>query len=349
MSHRVRIALTDILSGSNPDAVYVIAEVGSNHAGDLQQALRYIDACADAGADAIKFQSWTASEILNRIDPVSNEPHPAFSVLEQYQLPLSWYPQLKQHCIHSNIDFLSTPFDIDSARVLRDTGVPAIKIASGDLTYNQLLKEVGSYQLPILLSTGMANLVEIELALQELGKAARQSTILLHCVGAYPPDIRDANLRAITTLADTFKLPVGLSDHYPDDTTALAAIALGARVIEKHVTFSRTSGTPDSPFALEVDEFKTMVDHIRQLQQALGDGLKQCRPSEAGGIVGGRRSLYWKVDLEEGEHINEQHLAVLRPNSGDFQPIDVNRLIGRKLVRAVSAHRPVSHLDVDLD
>lgn len=345
--HQQRFQLADLFRDPTPDRVYVIAEVGSNHDGDLDRTLRLIEQCAKAGADAVKFQSWQTSCIQNRIVPDSGEPEPAFAILEKFELPVDWHPVLKRRCDELGVDFLSTPFDAQRARLLRELKVSAIKIASGDLTYTQLLNEVGSYGLPVLLSTGMASPDEIERALADLGEKGSARTVLLHCVGAYPPAFEDANVRALQTLAETFGLPVGISDHYPGHTTILAAIALGARVVEKHVTLSNADATPDSPFALEIQAFSDMVDEIRILERALGDGVKCCRPSEAGGLIGGRRALYWATDVDPGTQVSADHIAVLRPNRGDFQPADLDALVGRVLARPVASGQPVRRQDFD--
>lgn len=327
-------------------ATYTIAEIGSNHGGSLETAIAYIEACATAGADAVKFQSWHTSTILNSIDPASGKPAGAVPILERYELPHAWHAPLKAHCDRHGVDFLSTPFDTEKARLIRQVGAPAMKIASGDLTFVQLLREVGTYDLPVLLSTGMSEIEEIATALEALGPA-KHRTILLHCVGAYPPSIEDANLRAIPALAETFGLPVGFSDHYPGYTTAVAAVALGACVIEKHVTFSRQAGHPDSPFALEIDEYAEMVEQIRLVERALGDRVKTTRPSEAGGRIGGRRSLYWRADLAPGTVIRHDHLAPLRPAMGELAPADMDRVIGRKVARAVTVGASVAWSDLE--
>ncbi len=333
-------------SGSEaPDSVYVIAEIGSNYGARLDIAMAYIEACARAGADAVKFQSWNTSMLQNAIDSETGSRCQSIPILQQYELPDEWHEQLKMHCEVHGVDFLSTPFDVQKAQLVKRVGSPAIKIASGDLTYTQLLQEVGTYGMPVLLSTGMADLDEIRSALDALG-SAREYTILLHCVGAYPPALEDANLRAIRTLADTFDLPVGFSDHYPGYATAVAAVALGARVIEKHVTFSRQAGHPDSPFALEMDEFAEMVAQIRLLETALGDGDKRCRTSEAGGRIGGRRSLYWVADLVPGTVVEPDHVTPLRPALGELAPADLEHVIGRRVSKAIQAGTPASWSDL---
>ena len=343
-----RVELSDIIKGVEPRRVYVIAEIGSNHGGSLDRALAYIDACAQAGANAVKFQSWNTVLIQNRVDPDTGKLHPAYPIFEKYELATEWHGKLKARCDDNRLDFLATPFDLERANLLRKLGVPAIKIASGDLTFIQLLKEVGCYGLPVLLSTGMAIPEEIKQALEALGSEAKKQTILLHCVGAYPPAFEDANLRAIQTLAETFGLPVGISDHYPGYTTVIAAISLGAQVVEKHVTFSRDHDTPDSPFALEMDEFRNMVEQIRILEKALGDGVKQCRASEAGGLIGGRRSLYWNTNMSTGNKVSESNISIVRPNKGVFQPGDIDEILGRKLVRSVTAGSLIQKQDFEI-
>ncbi|MDH5545518.1 MAG: N-acetylneuraminate synthase family protein [Gammaproteobacteria bacterium] len=323
---------------------YVIAEIGSNFGGDLSLARDYVHACAKSGADAVKFQSWNTSTLQNGIDQKTGQPSAAIPVLQKYELPIEWHVQLKQECDTVGVDFLSTPFDLDRADLLNEIGCRAIKIASGDLTYTQLLRRVGRMGLPVILSTGMSDYAEIEAALDALGDA-RKNTILLHCVGAYPPDISDANLRAIPNMANFFNLPIGFSDHYPGDATAIGAVALGARVIEKHVTFSRDAGHPDSPFAMEMNEFSQMIARIREIESALGNGEKRCMRTEQGGRIGGRRSLYWRRSMEEGCSVSELDMAALRPAEGQFEPRHMESLVGKKLVRPVLAGQLVNYAD----
>jgi sialic acid synthase SpsE len=220
--------------------------------------------------------------------------------------------------------------------------VPAIKIASGDLTYDELLEEVGSYDLPIYLSTGMATFEEIGRALSALRtKGTTPPITLLHCVAGYPPDLADTNLRTLRTMAAVFELPVGFSDHLPGHTTAIAAVALGARVLEKHVTFSRDDGHPDSPFALEIPELEVLVRAVRDVEQAMGDGLKRCMPSEKEGLRDGRRSLFAARELKAGATLRREDVAVVRPNVGPMQPSDLRLVVGRRLLRDVPAATPL--------
>jgi N,N'-diacetyllegionaminate synthase len=341
------IGLNDVQIGKkygSTQPCYLIAEIGSNHGGNLEMARKLVRLCAEAGANAVKFQSWTADKLQNILDIEADGrlvDSQAFPVLKKYELPEKWHPILSNLCHDLGIDFISTPFDVERARLIHSLGVPAIKIASGDITYTELLAEVGRYDLPILLSTGMANLGEIERALECLEQSDNRDIVLLHCVGAYPPKPEDANLRAIVTLSQAFGLPVGISDHFPGHNMALAAVTLGACVVEKHVTLSRDAGTPDAPFALEIDEFRAMVKAIRQLEQALGDGRKRCMPSEAGGLKGGRRCLFAARELEPGHILNRQDIAVVRPNVGPLQPYHLESVIGRKINKPVQKGAPL--------
>ena len=328
--------------------VYVIAEIGSNFGGDLELAKKYIREFSEAGADAIKFQSWETEKLYGPACGSNAGEDDVVRILRKYELKDEWHEPLMKYCAVHNVDFLSTPFSIEKARLLRDLGVKAIKIASGDLTYTQLLKEVSTFEMPIILSTGMASMEEIQKAIDVLGES-RQGFTLLHCVGAYPPDLADANVRCIPTLKSTFECKVGFSDHYPGHATALAAVALGAAVVEKHVTFSRDAGHPDSPFALELDEFREMVSQIRLLETALGSSEKACRESELSGRIGGRRSLYWVRDIGAGERITEADVSPLRPADGDYLPEHLDELVGLSISKAIKAGTPVLYYDIVSD
>ena len=323
--------------------VYIIAEVGSNHNGNLELALDYIDACAKAGADAVKFQSWKALGLHNAFD-ISQDgsltPSKVIPILKKLELPDDWHLKLAERCRTLGVDFLSTPFDVERARFLRNLGVPMIKISSSDLTYDELVAEVGTYGVPILLSTGMANCDEIAHAIELLGRG-REDIVLLQCTAAYPPRIEDANLRAIKTLQKQFGTQVGISDHYPGRDTVIAAVALGATIVEKHVTFSRQAGTPDAPFAIEIDELRDLVTAIRMLEHALGNGKKMCMESERDGLRGGRRGLFAAHTLKSGEVLARDAIAVVRPNVSELQPCDLRSVIGKHVSCDIPAGTPL--------
>jgi len=327
---------------------YIIAEIGSNHGGDLARTKELIDACAAAGADAVKFQSWTPDLLQNSMDVADDgtlTPSKALPILRQYELPVEWHGELAEHCRRRGVHFLSTPFDLDRARLLRELGVPAMKISSSDLVYDELLREVAGYGLPVLLSTGMGDLGDIEWALERLGPG-RDDVALLQCVGAYPPQYEDANLRALTTLTAAFGLPVGISDHYPGHDTVVAAVTLGACIIEKHVTLSRADGTPDAFFSLEIDELQALVEAVRRIEAALGDGRKRCMESERGGLKYGRRGVFAARELKAGETVTREMLAVVRPNVSELKPRDLGLIVGQRLARDVPAGTPLGRGDL---
>ena len=329
------------------EQVYIIAEIGSNHNGSLDRAKELISKSAEAGADAVKFQSWVPEKLQN-IKEVAPDgtlvDSGVIPILRKYELPRDWHAALAAHSRAAGVDFLSTPFDTSTAGFLRSLGAPAIKISSSDLVYDELLKEVGSYGLPVLLSAGMATLGEIERA---LGLIGHEKVVLFHCIATYPPVFEEANLLAIRTLQHAFGLPVGFSDHYPGHEIDLAAVALGACCIEKHVTLSRSDGAPDSFFSLEMEELKAMVSAVRQIEMAFGDGKKRCMPCEEGGLTGGRRSLYAAKDLHAGDIIKRDDIAVVRPNLGELKPRHLSSVIGKRVKASIACGAPLkwSHLD----
>jgi len=269
----------------------IIAEIGSNHGGDLDTAKRYIEAAARAGADVAKFQSLTRDGLIARFvrDPqsgeiVANPKHAAFS---NAGLPDDWHAPLKACCEDNGIEFMSTPFSLEAVDLMEGIGVKRYKVASGDLTFVPLLEKLGRTGKPVILSTGAAYLDEVEEAVATLKHAGCHDITVLHCAASYPPSWDDMNLTAITTLKTALGRPVGLSDHSPGHTAPIAAAALGATVIEKHVTFDRSLDGPDHPFAMEFDELAAMIADLRILEAALGDGEKKPAPSE----INRRRNL----------------------------------------------------------
>ena len=269
----------------------IIAEIGSNHGGDLDTAKRYIEAAARAGADVAKFQTLTRDGLIARFvrDPqsggiVANPKHAAFS---NAGLPDDWHAPLKACCEDNGIEFMSTPFSPEAVDLMEGIGVKRYKVASGDLTFVPLLEKLGRTGKPVILSTGAAYLDEVEDAVTTLKHAGCHDITVLHCAASYPPSWDDMNLAAITTLKTALGRPVGLSDHSPGHTAPIAAAALGATVIEKHVTFDRSLDGPDHPFAMEFDELAAMIADLRILEAALGDGEKKPAPSE----INRRRNL----------------------------------------------------------
>ncbi len=324
------------------ESVYLIAEVGTNHGCSLEQALVLIDECAAAGASAVKFQSWNVDEFQHPFDAESGwtQPSPVFELLRRYQAPDEWHPALAARCAERGVEFLSTPFDGERARFLAALCVPAIKISSSDLTNLELLRTVSALRIPVLLSTGMGDEAEIARAADILS-AGQSPFALLHCVAGYPPDASDANLRAIRTLAERWRVPVGWSDHYRGDEHAIAAVALGATIVEKHVTLSRDNPDPDAPFALTPAEFQALATKTRRIFAGLGDGTKACRPSEANGLRFGRRGIFAARDLRAGEPITREMLKVVRPALGELTGDQLDAVVGKILAQDVKAWQPL--------
>jgi N,N'-diacetyllegionaminate synthase len=326
----------------------VIAEIGSNHDGSLERALALVDAAAAAGADAVKFQSFRAATLLARRRPLAGggwQPAAAYSILERLELPAEWHVSLRDRARDRGVLFLSTPFDEERAGLLAALGVPAFKVASGDLTHVPLLRRIGGFGRPVLLSTGLATPDEVDAALAAIAEGAgaperRPPVVLLHCVSLYPLQPGDANLRALPALRARYGCPVGWSDHSPGHTLALGAVALGACVIEKHFTDDRTRPGPDHPFAMEPAEFRDMVSAIRDLEAALGDGEKRPRCGEEGERTWARRSVHAARALGAGAVLEARDLKIVRPALG-LPPAAFASLLGRRLGRALEIDEPL--------
>lgn len=288
----------------------ILAEIGSNHDGSLERAKKLIVLAKESGADAVKFQSFQAETLCFHA-------HPAFAVVRENQLPLQWLAPLMKYAEENRIAFLSTPFDLESLQQLASLQVPAIKIASGDLTYHELLQEAAKTAIPIFLSTGHAALDEVKEALAALEKGGCKQVVLLHCTSLYPALPKDVNLRAMQTLASTFNVPVGFSDHTLDEVAMLGACALGAVVLEKHFTDDKTRHGPDHSHSMEPEEFFGMVKKIRQLEQSLGNGEKVPRPAEEQERIWARRALYSAKKIPEGKILERDDLKVVRPANPD--------------------------------
>lgn len=318
----------------------IVAEAGVNHDGSAELALRLVDAAAAAGADAVKFQTFSAEAMVTASAPQAGyqrERAPAASQLEmlrRLQLPGSAWAALRDRARERGILFLSTPFDLGSLRLLVELGVPAIKIGSGDLTNLVLLRAAAAHRLPILLSTGMATLAEVDAAVADLRHHGDPPLVLLQCTSAYPAPPGDANLRAIVTLRERFGVPVGYSDHTTGIATATAAVTLGAAVIEKHLTLDASLAGPDHAASLEPSAFAEMVAAIRAVHAALGDGVKAARPGEEEVRRVARRSLVTARAVAAGETLGAADLDALRP-AGGISPLRLDEVIGRRAARSL--------------
>ena len=318
---------------------FVIAEAGVNHNGCVDTALRLVDAARDGDADAVKFQSFTADRLVTRDAPKAayqRQETPAdesqFEMLKKLELSADEQRQVANHCRDQGIVYLSTPFSEDDADLLDDLDVPAIKIGSGDLTHHPLLAHVGAILRPVILSTGCSDLEEVVAAVGVLRRAGCAELAVLHCVSNYPADPADVNLRAMATLARALDVPVGYSDHTLGHEVACAAVALGARVVEKHFTLNRGMPGPDHRMSLEPDELAKFVSAIRNVEAALGDGRKRPAAGELDTRAAARRSLVGAADLPAGTVLERAHLVARRPGTG-ISPAELNAVLGLGLRR----------------
>jgi N,N'-diacetyllegionaminate synthase len=319
----------------------IIAEAGVNHDGDMEIARRMIAAAAQAGADLVKFQTFSADRLVTpgaRKAAYQAERTGAdetqHAMLRRLELSEPMHRELLAECAARGIGFLSTGFDERSVDLLASLGHSRFKIPSGEITNLPYLRHVGAYGREVLLSTGMATLTEVESALEALIRAGtpRDYITVLHCNTAYPTPAGDANLRAMATLRDALGVSVGYSDHTVGTEIALAAVALGASVIEKHFTLDRRLPGPDQAVSLEPEELTSMVAAIRRIELALGDGIKRVTPSEAENLASARKSLVAAKAIRAGEPFDQANLAVKRPGTG-ISPMRWDEVLGRPASR----------------
>jgi sialic acid synthase SpsE len=315
------------------EPVYVIAEAGANHNRDLGIARELIDVAADAGADAVKFQTYTGAGLYSKETPrfeyLEDDRSPT-ELLDSLALPREWQPELAEHARSRGLAFFSTPFDDDAVESLAAVGVPAMKIASFEIVDLPLIRKASAVGVPIILSTGMATYGEIEDALGAVRETGNLDVALLRCASVYPAPPEIMNLRSMKTMQDAFGVPVGLSDHTTGISVPTAAAALGAELIEKHFTLSRAMEGPDHPFALEPDELRAMVKAVREVETALGNGRLE-GPSELEAVEmyrNGRRSVVAAVAIQAGATIEREMLTTKRPGYG-VKPKDIDLLVGR--------------------
>jgi N,N'-diacetyllegionaminate synthase len=319
----------------------IIAEAGVNHNGDLILARRLIDVAAEAGADMVKFQTFRADQLVTaqarkaeyqlRSTEVGES---QYEMIRRLELTREMHYDLFDYCQARGIRFFSSGFDLESVDFLVELGLDCFKIPSGEITNLPYLRHVGRYGKSVILSTGMATLDEVGAALRVLEQAgtSRDRISVLHCNTEYPTPMCDVNLRAMLTIRDVFDVAVGYSDHTPGIEVAIAAVALGAKVIEKHFTLDRNMPGPDHKASLEPDELKAMVAAIRNIQQALGDGVKRSSPSEEKNLLIARKSLVAARAIRSGELFSAANLTVKRPGTG-LSPMRWDEVIGSKASR----------------
>lgn len=306
-------------------SVFIIAEVGVNHSGSLELAKQLVDVAKECGADAVKFQTFKAATLVTKSAKQADyqttntgKSESQFDMLKRLELSEADHQELVDYCQSKNIEFMSTPFDVQSIHFLNSLGVQRFKIPSGEITNYPYLKMVGSYNKEIVLSTGMAILADIEAALNLLIESGtdKNKITILHATTDYPTQMHDVNLTAMQTIAQAFKVKVGYSDHTPGIEVPTAAVALGATIIEKHFTLDKNLPGPDHKASLEPQELQAMVKAIRNIETALGDGIKRPSASEQKNMQVARKSLVALTDIKKGDTFSEHNLTVKRPGLG---------------------------------
>ena len=332
--------------------VFIIAEAGVNHNGSMEIATRLIEEASGAGADCVKFQSFSADKLVSRSAEKAlyqkqntEGPHSQYEMLRRLELSEEDHRTLLARCRDNGILFLSSPFDEGSADLLEKLGVPAFKIPSGELTNHGFLQYLASKNKPMILSTGMSTLAEVADAIEVIVGTGNRQLYLLHCVTEYPAPFGEINLNAMLTLAHAFGFPVGYSDHTPGIEIAVAAVALGARIVEKHFTLSRDMAGPDHKASLEPQELRAMIQSIRNVEMSLGDGIKLPAPCEIKNISVARKSVVATRDIVSGERISRENFAIKRPGDG-IQPKDVEKMMGLRVNTDIKADSVITWKDL---
>lgn len=330
---------------------FIIAEAGVNHNGDVDIARQLIDAAYDAGADAVKFQTFKADNLVTKNAPKANYQKETtgggnqYEMLKKLELSLEEHTLLKNYCEFKGIMFLSTPFDFESVNLLEQIDVPLYKISSGDLTNIPLISYVANKNKPVILSTGMSNLGEVEEAVEAIKECGNDNIILLHCTSNYPTTYEDVNLNAMITMKSAFKLSVGYSDHTLGIEIPVAAVAMGAKVIEKHFTLDKNMNGPDHRASLNPQELKIMVKSIRNIEKAFGDGIKRCNKNEKNTKNAARKSIVAAKEIKEGEKITYDNITFKRPENG-LSPSYVKFVVGKNAVCSIEKDEIVTFRNI---
>jgi len=331
---------------------YVIAEAGSNHNGDLDIAKELIDVAAEAGADAVKFQTFRAEDLyVEDSGDVAylDDERSIYDIIESMEMPYEWIGELAAHCASRDVQFLSTPFDERSAAELAEY-VPAWKVASYTMSHHPFLRELASTDKPVVMSTGAHDMAEVRESVEVLRESGCDDLALLHCVASYPTPLESANVRVVRTLCETFDLPSGLSDHTLDPVTAPAAsVAVGGTIVEKHFTLDNDMEGPDHQFALEPDELTTMVAAIRDAETALGSPEKRVLDVEGELYDKARRAIHATTDIPAGTALSGENVAVLRPGEREkgLPPKFLDEVLGRTVTTDVSSGTGIGWDDLE--
>jgi N,N'-diacetyllegionaminate synthase len=318
--------------------VFIIAEAGVNHNGSIELAKKLIDVASQAGADAVKFQTFKTENLVSKNaskaeyqKETTNKDESQFDMIKKLELDLDTHKELMQYCKEKNIIFLSTPFDHDSIELLNDLGLEVFKIPSGEITNLPYLRHVGRLDKKIVLSTGMADIGEIEDALDILIESGtkKENITVLHANTMYPTPLEDVNLKAMVTIGNTFDVSYGYSDHTLGIEVDIAAVAMGAVCIEKHFTLDKTMEGPDHKASLEPSELKAMVKGIRNIELALGSSIKKPSKSETPNKAVARKSIVAKEEIKKGEIFTNENITIKRPGNG-MSPMNWDNIIGQQ-------------------
>ena len=345
MEKEIRIG-KHIISEDSP--TFIVAEMSANHNMDFDRAVAIIKAAKDAGADAVKIQTYTADTItLNCDDPCFQitqgtlwDGTTLYKLYQSAYTPWEWQPKLKKIAEDMGLEFFSSPFDLSSVDFLEKMEVPAYKVASFEITDITLIKKIAGTGKPVIIASGIAHIADIELALQTCRQAGNEKVVLLKCTSSYPAPYEDINLRTIPSMKETFDCICGLSDHSMGSVVAGAAVALGAKMIEKHLTLSRGDGGADAAFSMEPEEFKEMVDNIRKTELALGKVTYELTPKQAREREHSR-SLFVAKDMKAGDVFTPENLRSVRPGCG-LHTMYYEELLGKRIARDTKMGTPMS-------
>lgn len=333
-------------------SVFIIAEAGVNHNGDVKIAKELVDMAVECGADAIKFQTFKAEESTGSFAEKAQyqkendqTEESQLEMIKKLELPFEQFDEIQSYCNEKNIVFISTPDGMGSLNYLVGLNVPLIKIGSTEVTNYEFLRKIGETEKPVILSTGMSTLGEVEKALEIIFSTGNKDVKLMHCTTDYPTAVEDVNLRAMVTMREAFKVPVGLSDHTTGSEAAIAAVALGAEFIEKHITLDRNMEGPDHKASMPPEEFKGYVRHIRNAEKLLGDGIKKPTEREIIIMQDIRRSIVAGCDLKKGTNIEVHMLSYKRPGTG-IKPELAHVLVGRELKRDLKKGEVIQWKDI---
>jgi len=329
---------------------YVIAEIGSNFDGNLSKAKKLIKLAKDCGADAAKFQSFRAKELISKrgFEKSSFEKKfkkSAFELYHELELPRTWNNILNDYCKKIGIHFFTSPWDCKAVDDLVELNSPAIKVGSGDITNIEFIKYIGSTHKPVILSTGASTLKEVDVAVKAIKSTGNNKIILLHCVVQYPSPIEEANLKTLQTLKEKFRLNVGYSDHSSGSLIPVASIAMGGCMIEKHFTINTKDKGPDHAVSMDPKSFKRMVEKVRLIEKAFGDGIKKPYPSEMDNRMWYRRGIWTVCKITKGQKFTSKNIKPLRPAKGLSASI-YSKILGKKARKSFDIYESVTRRDI---